>query len=62
MESDWNARGDIAQSERLKDWLETQSSVLNFWMDRLIEQGDELMMARLESHRKDLQGLIGYLG
>ena len=61
MESDWNARGDIAQSERLKDWLETQSSVLNFWMDRLIEQGDELMMARLESHRKDLQGLATVL-
>ena len=61
MERDWNARGDIAQSERLRDWLESQSSVLSFWMDRLIEQGDELMMARLEAHRNDLQGLIGTL-
>ena len=25
------------------------------------EQGDELMMARLEAHRNDLQGLIGTL-
>lgn len=26
--------------EALKDWMETQTRVLGFWMDRLIEEGD----------------------
>ena len=37
MECDWNARGDLAETERLKDWLESQACVMSFWMDRLVE-------------------------
>lgn len=62
MENEWNARGDTANAERLRDWLESQSSVIGFWMDRVIEQGDTGLMARLEDHRKHLQGLIVQLG
>lgn len=62
MEQDWQARGDTAQSERLRDWLESQSSVLGFWIDRLIESGDAEMLGRLESHRRELQGLLVRLG
>lgn len=58
MEADWNARGDTAETERMRDWLESQSSVLGFWMERLVDQGNLDLMARLETHRRNLQGLI----
>ena len=61
MERDWNARGDEAQNERLKDWLESQACILSFWMDRLIENTDEATLSRLEAHRHDLHQLIGSL-
>ncbi len=61
MEQDWHARGDLAQTERLRDWLESQACVLGFWMDRLAAQGDAGMMGRLEAHRRDLQSLLEQL-
>lgn len=61
MEQDWLARGDTAEKERLKDWLESQSNVMRFWMDRLVERSDHATIARLEAHRKDLDQLIGSL-
>ena len=62
MEQDWDARGDMAQSERLRDWLESQLSVLAFWSDRMLEKGNSEMLCRIEAHRKHLQGLIVDLG
>lgn len=61
MEHDWNARGDLAENERLRDWLESQSSVLGFWMDRLTEKGDDQLVSRLETHLAQLEALIGNL-
>ena len=61
MESDWNARGDMAQTERLREWLERQDSVLSFWMDRLVEDGNADMLTRLEGHQRELEGLLGQL-
>ncbi|MAI90463.1 hypothetical protein [Ponticaulis sp.] len=61
MESDWNARGDMAQTERLREWLESQNSVLSFWMDRLVEDGNADMLTRLEGHQRELEGLLGQL-
>ena len=29
-----------ARHEALKDWMETHTRILGFWMDRLIEDGD----------------------
>lgn len=62
MEQDWHARGDMAQSERLRDWLESQTSVLGFWIDRMLESGDADMLNQLEHHRNELQGLLVRLG
>ena len=61
MEQDWNARGDLAENERLRDWLESQSSVLGFWMDRLTAKGDDQLVSRLETHLEQLDSLIGNL-
>ena len=61
MERDWNARGDTAETERLRDWLESQSTVMAFWMDRLVERADDVLLARLASHRRHLEQLIGSL-
>lgn len=61
MEQDWNARGDLAENERLRDWLESQSSVLGFWMDRLTAKGDDQLVSRLETHLEQLETLIGNL-
>ena len=30
-----------ARREALLDWLETHSGIMGFWLDRLIEEGDE---------------------
>lgn len=61
MENDWNARGDLAENERLRDWLESQSSVLGFWRDRLTAKGDVQLVSKLESHLAQLESLIGNL-
>ncbi|MAK62642.1 MAG: hypothetical protein CMK09_16860 [Ponticaulis sp.] len=61
MEQDWHARGDEAQNERMRDWLESQTFVIGFWMDRLAEKGDIRLLTRLADHRQHLQGLIGDL-
>ena len=58
MEQDWNARGDLAEAERLKDWLESQQTVLGFWVNRLLEQGDTETLSRLEGHRQGLNQLL----
>ena len=62
MECDWNARGDLAETERLKDWLESQACVMSFWMERLVETADDVMLERLSAHRDELDRLIGTLG
>lgn len=62
MEKDWHARGDLAETERLKDWLESQSAIMSFWMDRLVERADETTLSRLEAHKQRLAQLITYLG
>lgn len=61
MEQDWNARGDLAEAERLKDWLESQVNVLSFWRDRLVERSDFATLSRLEQHKQNLDQLIGSL-
>lgn len=33
-------RTGARRHEALKDWMETQTRVVGFWMDRLIEEGD----------------------
>lgn len=61
MEQDWHARGDQAQTERMKDWLESQNFVIGFWMDRLAEKGEVGLLSRLADHRQNLVGLMGEL-
>lgn len=61
MEADWNARGDTAQTERLKDWLESQRTVLAFWKDRLTDAADDRMLCQVERHERNLEQLIGSL-
>ncbi len=61
MESDWHARGDMAETERLKDWLESQRAVMAFWMDRLIERSDVETLKQVEDHQRYLNRLIGQL-
>ncbi len=62
MESDWNARGDQAETERLRDWLETQRTVIGFWMDRLSDRIDEDRFTQLQAHQRDLERLLGSFG
>lgn len=58
MEKDWNARGDQAESERLRDWLETQSTVLGFWMERLSDRADDERIKQLQAHKRNLERLL----
>lgn len=62
MEKDWHARGDLAEAERLKDWLESQATIMSFWIDRMVERADEKTLSQLEAHKQGLTQLITQLG
>lgn len=61
MENDWNARGDQAERERLRDWLETQRTVISFWVDRMADRADEARIEQLQAHQRDIERLLGTL-
>ncbi|CUS55629.1 hypothetical protein MGWOODY_Hyp951 [hydrothermal vent metagenome] len=48
--------------EALRDWMETHTRILGFWMDRLIEDGDSedivSMLHRQQSWLAMMQGRL----
>lgn len=56
MEQDWNARGDVAESERMRDWIETQARVADFWLERCLERSDTENVTHLNAFRDELLG------
>lgn len=57
------ATREAAEQERLADWLESQSRVIGFWMERLAQScGDAGLMAELARHRDWLSGMRMRLG
>ena len=48
--------------EALRDWMETHTRILGFWMDRLIEDGDsEDIVAMLHRQQSGLAMMQGRL-